>query len=119
MTAHLNPSRSPVANGIDVVEAVDKIFITGDIDDWVPCPDGDFCPPGNTCCDGDQDGDYECCTHLSALCCPGFSENDKHFCCYEGATCTEPDENNHSFCDYGAKSSNFLLPWMYKKYPQP
>ena len=67
MTAHLNPSRSSVANGIDLVEAVDTIFNHSDVvpDDWVPCPDGRYCEPGYTCCDGDQDGVYECCDHLS------------------------------------------------------
>ena len=67
MTAHLNPSRSSVANGIDLVEAVDTIFNNSDVvpDDWVPCPDGRYCEPDNTCCDGDGDNEYECCPHLS------------------------------------------------------
>ena len=66
MTAHLNPSRSSVTNGIDLVEAVDIIFNTSEVNGpHVLCPDGQYCDPGNTCCDGDQDGVYECCGHLS------------------------------------------------------
>ncbi|XP_062517534.1 neurogenic locus notch homolog protein 1-like [Corticium candelabrum] len=47
----------------------------------VPCPDGDTCEDGNTCCSLGN-GDYGCCPLPNAVCC-----SDHVHCCPEGYTC--------------------------------
>ena len=47
----------------------------------VDCPDGSFCPGGNTCCPSSSGG-YGCCPLVNAVCC-----NDGQHCCPQGTTC--------------------------------
>jgi len=47
----------------------------------VQCPDGRFCPDGNTCCPI-QSGGYGCCPLQDAVCC-----SDQIHCCPHATTC--------------------------------
>merc|ERR1712126_73401 len=37
--------------GIDMTKGTNSTFIPGDAEDWVQCPDGNYCEPNSKCCD--------------------------------------------------------------------
>ncbi|XP_049522714.1 LOW QUALITY PROTEIN: progranulin-like [Dermacentor silvarum] len=47
----------------------------------IPCPDGNYCPDGQTCC-ALSSGHYGCCPYPDAVCC-----SDHTSCCPEGYHC--------------------------------
>ncbi|XP_077979178.1 uncharacterized protein LOC144434584 isoform X2 [Glandiceps talaboti] len=74
---------------------VDTVTVTE-----VPCPDGSFCPDGNTCCKLST-GQYGCCPLPSAVCC-----SDGLHCCPSGYKC----DVSAGTCLKG----NEALPWLEK-----
>jgi len=105
--------------GIDMTEGTNSTFIPGDAEDWVLCPDGNYCQPNSKCCDADGDKVYNCCPISNGICCQGINSSKQPFCCYEGANCSGPDENGISHCDYGTTSKHLLHRWMYRQYQKP